>query len=299
MADYLSAELYKVVHRKYTWIALGLFLGCVVLLTALWWATNSHGGFVPLSGALYTLVMLLSVGLYAPLITTDLVFSEQYKIGTLKNEISYGIPRSRIYLGKLVLEIAVAVLACALAVGLSSALLGKTADMVLGALIDLVMGIPHMLLLILISFACGRGFLGVVVGISLTHWTSLARLIRAEVIALRESPYIQIAGKLGAGKWEIARVHMLPHLVPQFVTGLILLFPHAILHEASITFLGFGLMPEQAAIGIILSESMGQLVMGKWWLALFPGLCLVAVVVMFQKLGQSVCDVLDPGRGHR
>ena len=102
MADYLSAELYKVVHRKYTWIALGLFLGCVVLLTALWWATNSHGGFVPLSGALYTLVMLLSVGLYAPLITTDLVFSEQYKIGTLKNEISYGIPRSRIYLGKLV-----------------------------------------------------------------------------------------------------------------------------------------------------------------------------------------------------
>lgn len=66
MADYLSAELYKVVHRKYTWIALGPFLGCVVLLTALWWATNSHGGFVPLSGALYTLVMLLSVGLYAP-----------------------------------------------------------------------------------------------------------------------------------------------------------------------------------------------------------------------------------------
>ena len=53
---------------------------------------------------------------------------------------------------------------------------------------------------------------------------------------------------------------------------------------------------EQAAIGIILSESMGQLVMGKWWLALFPGLCLVAVVVIFQKLGQSVCDVLDPGR---
>lgn len=122
MADYLSAELYKVVHRKYTWIALGLFLGCVVLLTALWWATNSHGGFVPLSGALYTLVMLLSVGLYAPLITTDLVFSEQYKTGTLKNEISYGIPRSRIYLGKLVLEIAVAVLACALAVGLYLAL---------------------------------------------------------------------------------------------------------------------------------------------------------------------------------
>lgn len=187
----------------------------------------------------------------------------------------------------------------ALAVGLAAALLGPAADGILSGLIDVVMGIPHMLLLILISFACGRGFTGVVIGISLTHWPSLARLIRAEVIQLRESPYIRIAGKLGAGKWEIAAVHMLPHLAPQFVTGLILLFPHAILHEASITFLGFGLMPEQAAIGIILSESMSQLVMGKWWLALFPGLCLVAVVILFQMLGQGICDMLDPGRVHR
>ena len=84
---------------------------------------------------------------------------------------------------------------------------------------------------------------------------------------LRESEYILIAGKLGLGKWEIAKKHIVPHVLPQFIVGLVLLFPHAILHESSITFLGFGLSTEQPAIGVILSESMRYLIMGKWWLA--------------------------------
>ena len=187
----------------------------------------------------------------------------------------------------------------ALVLGIAAATLGKTADSIISFVIDLIMGVPHILLLILISVALGKGLKGVVIGVALTHWPSLARLIRAEVIQLKESPYIQISAKLGKSRWYIARKHMLPHLLPQFLVGLVLLFPHAILHESSVTFLGFGLSTEQPAIGIILSEAMKYLVTGKWWLALFPGLCLVAVVVMFQKLGQSVCDVLDPGRVHR
>lgn len=118
MREYLNAEWYKVLRRRYTYGALVVLLGCVLLLVALWWVTNAHGGSVPLSGALHTLVMTLSIGLYAPIVTTDLVFSEQYKLGTLKNEVSFGLPRSRIYLGKLAMEIAVAVIACALAIGL-------------------------------------------------------------------------------------------------------------------------------------------------------------------------------------
>ena len=149
--------------------------------------------------------------------------------------------------------------------GTMAACLGRTADAVIGGIIDLVMGIPHILLLILISFAVGKGFWGVLIGISLTHWTSLARLLRGEVIQLRESQYIQIAKKLGKGRFYIAFKHMTPHLLPQLFVGMVLLFPHAILHEASITFLGFGLPPEQPAVGVILSESMKYLVMGKWW----------------------------------
>lgn len=187
----------------------------------------------------------------------------------------------------------------ALGLGMACAVLGRTADTVIIGIIDLVMGIPHILLLLLISFACGRGFWGVVIGISVTHWTSLARVIRAEVLQLRESPYIRIAGKLGKSRWYIVFKHMLPHVMGQFLVGLILLFPHAILHEASITFLGFGLSAEQPAIGVILSESMQYLAMGKWWLALFPGVMLVFIVCLFDFLGSRLREMIDPGSVHK
>lgn len=177
-----------------------------------------------------------------------------------------------------------------------TAALGSYADGVIGCLIDVVMGIPHMLLLVLISFAVGKGFWGVVAGISLTHWTSLARLLRAEALQIRESQYVKIAGKLGKGPIYIALKHMTPHLLPQLLVGVVLMFPHAILHEAGITFLGFGLSPEQPAIGVILSESMSYLAMGRWWLALFPGLLLVLAVMMFHVIGNAAGSVLDPGQ---
>lgn len=182
--------------------------------------------------------------------------------------------------------------------GIGAAVLGRAADAVVSWLIDLVMGIPHILLLILISYAAGKGFFGVAVGIALTHWTSLARLLRGEVLQLSESTYVRTAKKLGHGSWYIAKVHAIPHILPQFFTGLLLLFPHAVLHEASITFLGFGLTPEQPAIGIILSESMKYLSMGYWWLSLLPGALLVMVILLFYWLGQNVCALLDPASAH-
>ena len=108
----------------------------------------------------------------------------------------------------------------------------------------------------------------------------------------------QIAEKLGKSKWYIARKHLLPHLLPQFVVGLVLLFPHAILHESSITFLGFGLSTEQPAIGIVLSEAMKYLVTGEWWLALFPGLLLVIVVILFYVAGESLQKLMNPDSVH-
>ena len=178
----------------------------------------------------------------------------------------------------------------ALILGICAATLGKKVDSAISFAI---------VLLILISYAMGKGLKGVIAGVALTHWTSLARLIRGEVMQLRESEYIQIAGKLGLGKWEIAKKHIVPHVLPQFIVGLVLLFPHAILHESSITFLGFGLSTEQPAIGVILSESMRYLIMGKWWLAVFPGMMLVLTVVLFEKGGTALRQLLDPGSVHK
>ncbi len=182
----------------------------------------------------------------------------------------------------------------ALILGAVAALGGKRADFIVSWLIDLMMGVPHIVLLILISFALGKGFWGVTIGVALTHWPSLTRVIRAEILQCKEAGFVQVATKLGRSRWQIARDHMLPFVLPQFLIGLVLLFPHAILHEAAITFLGFGLSPEQAAIGIILSESMSYLTAGMWWLAVIPGIALIAVVILFDRLGSSVRRLIDP-----
>lgn len=182
----------------------------------------------------------------------------------------------------------------ALVLGCAAALGGRRADAAITWIIDLMMGIPHIILLILISYALGKGFVGVVVGIALTHWPSLARVVRAEVLQVKEAAYVAAAEKLGRSRWDIALRHILPHVLPQFLVGIVLMFPHAILHEASITFLGFGLSPESAAIGIILSESMSYLSAGMWWLAFFPGLTLVLVVMLFDACGSGLRRLLDP-----
>ena len=182
----------------------------------------------------------------------------------------------------------------ALVLGCAAALGGKRVDAVVSWLIDLMMGVPHIVLLVLISFAIGKGFWGVTIGVAVTHWPSLARVVRAEVLQCRESKFVEVARKLGQSPVRIAWRHMVPYVLPQFVVGLILLFPHAILHEAAITFLGFGLPPEQPAIGVILSESMSYLSTGAWWLAVFPGLALMATVLFFDVAGQSLRKLLDP-----
>ncbi len=161
-------------------------------------------------------------------------------------------------------------------------------------LIDLFLSVPHIIVLILISFAMGGGFYGVVIGLALTHWPSLTRILRAEILQIKTADYINISMKLGKSKLWIARNHFLPHILPQLFVGFLLIFPHAILHEAAITFLGFGLSPEQPAIGIILSESMRYLSVGMWWLAFFPGLALLITVSLFDMLGKNVKRFIDP-----
>lgn len=178
--------------------------------------------------------------------------------------------------------------------GTVSATMGKKADAVVSTLIDLVMATPHLVLLILVSFACGGGTTGVIIAVAVSHWTRLARIIRAEILQLKQAEFVMVSKKLGRSQWWIARNHMLPHVIPQFTIGLILLFPHAILHAAGLTFLGFGLSPHTPSIGILLSESMRHISTGYWWLAILPGLSLLVTVKLFDVMGNSLRVITDP-----
>lgn len=182
----------------------------------------------------------------------------------------------------------------ALLLGIASATLGRAADALVNWLVDIFMTLPHLVLLILISFAAGGGARGVVIAVAFSHWPGLTRVIRAEVLQLRGSLYVRTARRFGKGPLEVARTHMLPHLLPQFMIGLILLFPHAILHEAALTFLGIGLSPHTPAVGILLSESMRHLSTGYWWLGVLPGASLLVMVKCFDVLGANIDRLLDP-----
>ena len=185
----------------------------------------------------------------------------------------------------------------ALALGIASAIFGGWVDKLVNWAIDLCMGIPHLVLLILISFMLGKGIKGVTIGVAITHWPSLTRIVRAEVMQVRSSQYVQAAYKMGKSKVEVAVRHIIPHVLPAYLIGLILLFPHAIMHEASITFLGFGLPAEMPAIGVILSEAMKHITTGKWWLAVFPGLMLLVAVVLFDVIGENLKKLWNPTSG--
>lgn len=178
--------------------------------------------------------------------------------------------------------------------GLVSGTLGGKVDAVITWIIDVFFSLPHLVLLIMIAFAMGGGTRGVIVAVALTHWTGLARVIRAETLQVNSSDYVQISHKLGRSPLWIARHHIFPHVVPQLLVGLILLFPHAILHEAALSFIGIGLSPHLPAIGIILAESMRHLSTGYWWLGVMPGLLLLVTVKAFDTLGENLRALIDP-----
>ena len=182
----------------------------------------------------------------------------------------------------------------ALILGSMSAVLGGKVDQIVSFMVDLCMGVPHLILLILISIAVGGGAAGVITGVAVTHWPNLTRVIRAEVMQIRSAQYVQIARKLGKSNWHIAAKHIVPHVFPQYLVGLILLFPHAILHEAAITFLGYGLPLDTPAVGVILAESMKHLATGMWWLAFFPGIALLLVTQLFDIVGDYLKILIDP-----
>lgn len=186
----------------------------------------------------------------------------------------------------------------ALVIGVAAAVVGGKLDSFVNWCVDLCMGMPHLILLILISFMLGRGAKGVMMAVALTHWPELTRVVRAEVLQIRSSQYVKAAYKMGKSSFQVAKEHIIPHVIPVYLIGVILLFPHAIMHEASITFLGFGLPAEEPAIGVILSESMKHIATGKWWLALFPGIMLLVAVMLFDVIGENLKKLLNPNSGN-
>jgi len=182
----------------------------------------------------------------------------------------------------------------AVVLSLIAVLGGRTGAAVVGWLVDLFLALPHLVLLILVAFALGGGTTSVILAVGLTHWPRLTRVLTSVGRAAVGSEFVAVSRALGHGPLRIARTHVAGHLIPHLLVGTVLLFPHAILHEAALSFLGLGIDPGQPAIGILLQESMRYLSAGHWWLAVLPGLGLLLLVRIIDRIGENVRMLLDP-----
>lgn|SRR5690606_166778 len=181
-------------------------------------------------------------------------------------------------------------------VGAVSGALGGWPDRLVMRLVDAINSIPHLLLGIVIVALYRGSLLAVVLSIALTHWTAVARIVRAEVLSLRQRPYVDAAVNAGASRWWVLRRHLLPAVVPQAALSAVLLVPHAVWHETSLSFLGLGLPPHLASIGTVLGEGREAVLLGAWWIVLFPSLLLLVTTLAVAGLAASWRDRMIPRR---
>ena len=195
-----------------------------------------------------------------------------------------------------------------LAVGLIAVLISLTLGIILGALAgyyrgwvdDIIMwlvnvtwSIPTLLLVFAITMAMGKGFWQIFVAVGLTMWVSVARLIRGQVLAIRELEYIQAAKALGLRDSRIIIRHILPNILGPVMVIAASNFATAIIIEAGLSFLGIGVQPPQPSWGLMIKENYNFIITHNPMLALLPGFAIMLLVLSFNLLGNGLRDAID------
>jgi peptide/nickel transport system permease protein len=190
-------------------------------------------------------------------------------------------------------EVAIGVLA-----GLFSGFRGGAIDIVISRFMDLVLSIPFLLLGIALAVAVGASEGLVIFILVFFGWPYIARIVRGQVLSLRESQFVEAARSLGASSSWIMFKEILPNLVGQVLTYATLIIPVNILAEAALSFLGVGIQEPTPAWGTMLSRATDYAAQGEaWWYMVFPGIALFIVVLGFNLLGDGLRDALDPRTG--
>ena len=166
-------------------------------------------------------------------------------------------------------------------------------DAVIMWLVNVVWSIPTLLMVIAISLALGKGFWQVFVAVGLTMWVEVARIVRGEVLSIREKEYVEAAQSLGFGHFRIIFKHILPNVMGAVIVISAANFASAILIESGLSFLGIGAQPPMPSWGTMIKDHYAYIVMGKSYLAIFPGLAIMYLVLSFVLVGNALRDALD------
>lgn len=177
--------------------------------------------------------------------------------------------------------------------GLVSGVRTGLVDVLISRAADAALGFPTILVAMIVVTILGAGIGNIILAVALTVWARFARMIRGEVLSIKELDFVTSARIAGVSMPMILLRHIFPNTVNTLMVVTSLSVGQVILLEASLSFLGLGLAPGAPAWGIMVSEGRG-VILEVWWLALFPGLAITAVVLAFNFFGDWLRDVLDP-----
>ncbi len=177
--------------------------------------------------------------------------------------------------------------------GLAAGYFRGVVDTVVGFVIDLVLSIPFLLFAISLVSITRPGLGIVIIVISFFGWAAIARVVRGQVLTVREKEYIEAARSLGASPWRIMGIDILPNIVAPIIVYATLLIPISIVLEATLSFLAVGVPPPTADWGQMISEAQ-TVYQQAWWFLVFPSLALLVTTVAFNIFGDGVRDALDP-----
>ena len=183
-------------------------------------------------------------------------------------------------------------LSIGVSVGAVAGYFGKWVDNLIMRVVDAIMCFPTFFLILTAVALVGPSIFNIIVVIGLVSWTGTARLVRAEFLTLRESAYVQAARALGQRGPKIMFRHLLPNAAAPILVTAVLGVPEAILAEAGLSFLGFGVQPPQATWGNIIADGKTY-ILDAWWLILFPGLAILVAALSFYLTGESLRQAVE------
>lgn len=221
--------------------------------------------------------------------------SAQHPLGT--DEMGRDLLARLLYGGRVSLGIGLASMVGAITLG---TILGSVAGYWGGALeavimrfTDAMLSFPLFFFLLTILALIGSTITNVIIVIALTSWMNVARLVRAEVLKVKELQFVEAARSVGNSDWRILRRHILPHTVPSVIVAATLGVANAILTESGLSYLGLGVKPPDPSWGNMLSSARSY-IWGASHLILYPGFCIFSTVMLFNAMGDGLRDALDP-----
>jgi len=170
---------------------------------------------------------------------------------------------------------------------------GKT-DEVMMRIVDILYGLPHLLVTILLMVVLKPGLLTIIIAMAATGWIGMARLVRGEILRLKESEFVMASQVLGGSFFRVLFKHLIPNAMGPIIVSLTLSVPGAIFAEATLSFLGLGVPVPLASWGTMTSEGLVTLLTGEIWRLFFPALFISLTMFSFNVLGDGLRDALDP-----